>query len=79
MQPGILARVRVVEREAPAALIVPRRALAQTAAGWAVFVCENGRPVRHAVELGLATDDWMQITSGLLPDQRVLASADLAK
>lgn len=77
LQPGILLRVRVLEREASNALVVPRQSLVQTADGWLLFVAADGRPEARAVRTGMLTDEEAEIVSGLAVGERVLKSADL--
>lgn len=74
-RPGLLARVRVVEQEAPDACVVPRAALSQTASGWQVLASNDGHPVPRAVEVGLSAEDKVQITAGLREGDRVLVPA----
>ncbi len=73
--PGSLARVSVVVRSIPEALVVPRNALVRTAQGWTVTVERDGRPVRQVVELGLITEADAQVVKGLRPGDRVLLRA----
>lgn len=79
LQPGALARVRVIEKQVADALVVPRSSLAQTTDGWQVFVSNAGRPVPRAVQVGLMTDDAVEVSRGLAAGEFVLASADRAR
>ena len=74
-QPGLLARVRVVAQEVQNALVVPRTALTQTAGGWQVLVAVNGRPVPRPVEMGLLSDDRVQVLRGLQDGERIFVTA----
>lgn len=74
-QPGMLVKVRVVIREAKDALVVPRAALASTAAGWQVTVLEDGRQAARSVKVGLMTDAQAQILDGLKEGDRVFPAA----
>jgi multidrug efflux pump subunit AcrA (membrane-fusion protein) len=55
-----------------AALTVPNIALVQDGAAYAVYTVDAGRPVKHAVELGLRGPVRSEIRSGLAPGARVL-------
>lgn len=70
-RPGILVRVRVLEREVPDALAVPRRALTQTSAGWEVLVSNDGHPTPRKVEAGLNAGELVEIISGVTEGERV--------
>lgn len=72
-QPGLLARVNVVLQEVQDALVVPRTALSQTAAGWQALVAAEGQPVVRPVTVGLVTDDLAQVLGGLTEGEQVIA------
>ena len=74
-RPGQLVQVRVLEREVPNALAVPRTALQQTANGWRVTVEADGKPQARPVKVGLLTEDAAEITQGLSAGQRVWISS----
>jgi HlyD family secretion protein len=66
--------VRIFYAEAPDALTLPRTCLVRSAAGgWEVMTVRNGRTAAQKVEVGLMNDDVAQITSGLNPDEQVVA------
>jgi hypothetical protein len=54
---------------------VPRTALSQTADGWQVMLPGESGPTPHAVQVGLVTDDWAQVTSGLNDGDQVVSAA----
>lgn len=74
-QPGLLARVKVVVEEVQEALVVPRTALSQTPSGWQATVIADDQPVAKPVEIGLVTDDLVQIRSGLSEGNLVVTAA----
>lgn len=74
---GLGAGYRVLARfvvwEADDVLHVPTSALFRTDDGWALFVVEDGRAVRRAVEVGHQTGLTAQILSGLEAGEAVIA------
>jgi len=70
-RPGLLVKVRVVDREVGDTLVVPARALSQTAAGWQALVLVDERPERRSVQVGLRTDDRLEIKEGLVEGDRI--------
>ncbi len=62
--------------DAGTAVIVPLRAVIRDAAGAAVMVLENGKPVRRAVELGSELTEGVVVKSGLKPGEQVAASPE---
>ena len=57
-------------------LQVPTSALFRSGKEWAVFVEENGKARRRAVEVGQRTGLTAQIVSGLKENERVVAYPD---
>jgi membrane fusion protein (multidrug efflux system) len=74
-RPGMLVRVRIVN-DRKDALLLPPRALSQSAEGWQVQVAKDGQPVWRKVEIGLQTEDAVEIRSGLKEGEQVLVSRD---
>jgi len=72
-RPGLLVRVRVLDHEIPAALLVPKRAVIPAGSGWQVTVRENGKPALRVVRVGPATGDEIQVVEGLAAGDQVLA------
>lgn len=81
VRPGMTAVVQIVTQQKDNALLAPRRAV-QTEAG-ATFVLvptdgppdpQTGRPAseRRPVTLGLSNNEFIEITSGLQPGERIL-------
>jgi RND family efflux transporter MFP subunit len=79
LRPGLLAQVRVLTRQVANALVVPRRALSQTASGWQVRASGPGGPAARAVQVGLLTDEVAEITGGLQESDRVLLPPDVGR
>jgi RND family efflux transporter MFP subunit len=79
LRPGLLAQVRVLTRQAADALVVPRRALSQTASGWQVLASGPAGPAARAVQVGLLTDEVAEITGGLQENDRVLLPPEVGR
>jgi membrane fusion protein (multidrug efflux system) len=72
--PGAFAAVEVpVERE-EAGILVPSLALVPSATGHAVYVLRNGRADLQAVEIGMRTENAVEIRRGLATGDTVLTS-----
>lgn len=72
--PGAFAKVRLVLGTKAAALLVPSIALVPELGRSTVFVEENGVAQQREVEIGLRTDDMVEIIRGLDAGDRVLIS-----
>jgi membrane fusion protein (multidrug efflux system) len=70
-RPGLLAQVQVLKRQAKNTLVLPRQAVTQTATGWEVNVSNNGQPTPKNVNVGLITDDRIEILDGLQPNDQI--------
>ena len=79
LRPGLLAQVHVLTRQVANALVVPRRALSQTASGWQVLASGPAGPTARAVQVGLLTDEVAEITGGLQESDRVLLPPDVGR
>jgi len=71
-RPGLLARVRAVEEEIKDAVVVPRQAVAETAAGWQVWASGGDGPALQPVRVGAVTEEEVEILEGLKAGDRVL-------
>lgn len=75
LKPGMLATVIVSVADRPAALVVPRAALGSSVAAntqtTIVTIDPAGHALRRPVQIGLTTDDQVEITSGLSDGQLV--------
>ncbi len=69
---GYQVDVAVVIWEAAETLTVPVTALFRQAGAWAVFVDQDGRAVRRAVEVGHTTATQAQVLTGLSSGERVV-------
>jgi HlyD family secretion protein len=62
--------------ENPAVLQVPASALFRVGDGWAVFVVQDGKAVRRAVDVGHRNGIAAEITSGISPGEKVILHPD---
>jgi len=69
---GYRVEARIVIWADPNVLQVPAAAVFRSGAGWAVFVVEDGRAHRRAVEIGQRNPFAVQILEGLKPGDRVV-------
>jgi len=72
LKPGQALRGTVQLVTRPAALTVPNLALVQEGAGYAVYTDEQGKPVRHKIELGQRGPVRSELKSGLTAGARVV-------
>ncbi|RME16473.1 MAG: HlyD family efflux transporter periplasmic adaptor subunit [Alphaproteobacteria bacterium] len=64
--------LRIVEWQGSDEVLVPIGALFREGSDWAVFVVEDGRAVRHKVEIGRRNTEVAQVLGGLTPGDRVI-------
>jgi RND family efflux transporter MFP subunit len=74
LKSGMFGRAAVQVAHARNAIVVPRSAVLNEAAGHFVFVEENGRVKRVNVKIGLQQNDYSEITHGLAPGARLVVS-----
>ena len=72
LKPGQALRGSVQLVARPAALTVPNLALVQEGAGYAVYTDEQGKPVRHKIELGQRGPVRSELKSGLTAGARIV-------
>lgn len=70
--PGFSARIMVITAAARGVLRVPIEALWESGLGWAVYVVDEGKPSLRPVEVGLTTDQYAEIVSGLEEGEEIL-------
>jgi HlyD family secretion protein len=74
---GYRVRVKIVVRDKPKALVIPRSALFRGADGvWNVFVVRAGRIRMEKVETGLLNDQAAEVRSGLAEGDEVVAAPE---
>ena len=69
---GMFARVAIVTDRRPDAVQVPRSALLDSDGPPAVFVVEGGNAVERPLQLGLSNGGFVEVLSGLRPDEKVV-------
>jgi cobalt-zinc-cadmium efflux system membrane fusion protein len=81
LRPGMFVRVSVPMGQPREAIAVPARAVMQHENEEFVFVAMNDRTFRRVdIVTGMATDEWVEVLSGLQPGERVVdAGAFLLK
>ena len=72
LKPGMFATVRVITERRPQTLIVPKKALILETDEDDVFLIEDGKVRRVAVELGFVEGDQVEIVSGLQVGDQVV-------
>ncbi|GJJ04795.1 hypothetical protein RugamoR64_53330 [Duganella rhizosphaerae] len=72
LKPGQALRGTVQLVTRPAALTVPNLALVQEGSGYAVYTDEQGKPVRHKIELGQRGPVRSELKSGLTAGARIV-------
>lgn len=74
VRPGFLARIDTRIDLRPDTLVVPSAALGNDADGHYLYLIEDDRLRRRAVETGIVRGRWTQITSGVAEGELILAS-----
>ncbi len=72
LKPGMSAQVEVHVKTLDDVIAVPTQAVAGTSEEPAVFVWKDGETVRRTVELGLASEHFVQVKSGVSVGDRLL-------
>lgn len=72
LKPGMFATVRIITARRPQTLIIPKKALVLETDEDDVFLIEDGKVRRVAVELGFAEGDQVEIVSGLKEGDQVV-------
>lgn len=72
LRPGAFARGRIVIKDDDPAITVPPDAIASFAGVDRAFIVADGEAVARTVTIGRRSDEWMEITDGLEPDDQVI-------
>lgn len=72
LRPGMFARVSIVYERKPDALQIPRSALLDGDGPPRVFVTTDGTARERVVELGLSNGGYIEVLSGVEPDDEVV-------
>lgn len=71
-KPGLLAKVHVVTKQWDNVLVVPRRALLQTAQGWKAWTDRKGVRSLEKIQAGFMNDTQAEIQAGLSDGEKIL-------
>lgn len=74
LRPGLFARVRLVVAETADALLVPEQAIVPQGDSLFVYVIEDGKAARRAVQLGQRRGGRVQVLSGLAAGDTVITA-----
>ncbi len=72
IKPGMFGRISVVYDVHENALQVPRSAIIEDQAMTSVYIVEDGRAIRRAVQTGFSNRGMVEVVSGLEDDERVV-------
>ncbi len=75
--PGAFAEIRLILDQVEEALMIPSEALIPELSGQKVYLMQGGKATPRAVEIGLRTEDRIQVTFGLAPGDTVITSGIL--
>ena len=74
LRPGSFARVELIQREIPDALLIPTSALIPSAEQTTVFLVRDGLALSQPVQTGIRTEERVQITSGVAAGDTVVTA-----
>jgi len=72
LAPGMFARFTIAYEKHPDALVIPKRALVEEDDESAVYVVANGTVTRRIVELGIESNDVVEVLAGLGGDEQIV-------
>ncbi len=75
--PGSFADVKLILDKIDNALLVPTQAIVPELKGQKVYIYRSGKVAQQNVEMGIRTDEYVQITSGLNPNDTLIISGIL--
>ena len=75
LRPGMFATVELVTGEQRATLTVPQGAVVQKQGQYYVFVAENSKAVRKAIEVGSVTGSNLEVKAGLADGELVITTS----
>lgn len=74
LKAGMFARVNFNQQKKDESLTIPREALVGSIKDPYVFVIENGRAVKRPLQLGMQTDEKLEVMSGLRKGEQVVVA-----
>ncbi len=75
--PGSFADVELVLDKITNALLVPTQAIVPELKGQKIYIYRSGKVAAQNVEMGIRTDEYVQITSGLNPNDTLITTGIL--
>jgi membrane fusion protein (multidrug efflux system) len=77
LKPGLFARIAIVVDRRENAMLVPESAVVPDGIGKIVYIVDNGKAKRVAVELGKRLPGKVEIVKGLTPQMVVVSSGQM--
>lgn len=74
LKPGSFARVDMILEKFPEGIKVPSEAVLSSIDGNSVFICKNGKARLVAVKTGIRTDNEIQLTAGVEPNDSLIVT-----
>lgn len=78
LQPGMFGRIAIAYDRKAEAIAIPRTALLDDTDGSEVFVVEQGKAKRVALQTGTQDGPWIEVLKGLTPGQQVVVAGKAA-
>lgn len=76
LRPGLPVEVTIIKNAKANALCVPVMAVMEDSTGYYVLVADKGQAVRRDVTLGLKSDQWWEVLSGLTVEDVVIDDSE---
>jgi membrane fusion protein (multidrug efflux system) len=77
LKPGLFARITIVVDRRENAMLIPESAVVPDGIGKIVYIVENGKAKRVAVELGKRLPGKVEVVKGLTPQMQVVSSGQM--
>lgn len=77
LKPGLFARVTIIVDQRPNALLLPETAIVPQPVGQAVFIVQDGKAKRVAVEIGKRLPGKVEVTNGVTPEMQVVTAGQM--
>lgn len=74
LRPGMFARAQIITKDRKGILAIPKESLLRRGDKKIVFVVKNGLAFEQEVEIGLETEEFVEITAGLSEDDAIIVS-----
>ena len=77
LKPGLFARLTIIVDQRENAIVVPEMAVVPDGIGKMIYVAENGKARRVAVELGKRLPGKVEIVKGLTPEMKIITAGQM--